>query len=72
VKVVWTIFWRKFDKLGDHWIKGRKSPFEANSTLLHLFLRIPNSPLLIATSPWAQFDASSTENQNGGRETGRT
>jgi len=61
--------WWKCDKLSDHWIKGCKSPLEANSTLLRLFLRIPKSPLLIATLPCAQFDASSTRNQNGGRET---
>jgi len=30
---------------------------------------MPKSPLLIATSPCAQIDESSAENQNGGRET---
>jgi len=59
------MFWWECDKLGDHWIKGRKSPLEANSTLLRLVLRVPKSPLLIATSPCAQFDPSSTGNQNG-------
>jgi len=52
--------------------KGRKSPLAANSALLHLSLRMPMSPLLIATSPCTQFDASSTGNQNGGRETWNT
>jgi len=73
VKVVWMISWWKCDKLiVDHWIKGRESPLETNSTLLHLFLRISKSPPLIATAPCAQFDASSTWNQNGWRETGNT
>jgi len=74
VKVVWMIFWWKCDKFGDRWIRVRKSPkspLEANSTLLRLFLSMPKSPLLIATSPCAQFDASSTGNQNVGRETGK-
>jgi len=70
VKAVWMICWWKFDKLGDQWVKGRKSPSEANSTSLHLLLRLPKSPLLILfISPYAQFDTSSTGNWNGGRET---
>jgi len=28
VKVVWMIFWWKYDKLGDYWIKGRESPLK--------------------------------------------
>jgi len=39
----------------------KKSTLEVNSTLLRLFLRMPKSPLLIATSPCAQFDASQPE-----------
>jgi len=69
VKVVWMIFWWKYDKLCDHWIKGRKSPLEANSTLLRLFLRMPKSPLLIAT---CTIYTNSTGNQIGRRETGNT
>jgi len=71
---VWMICWWKCDKYGDHWIKERKSPLEANSTLMRSFLRMPMSPrLLIATPLWsAQFDASSTGNQNGRRKTGYT
>jgi len=45
----------------------------ANSKLLHLVLRMPKSPLLVATStPCAKFDPRSTENQNSGLEAGST
>jgi len=62
----------KCDKLGDHRIKLRKSSMGANLTLLNLFFRITNSPLLVATSPCAKIDLRSTGHQNGGRETGST
>jgi len=48
--VVWMIFRWKSVKLGDHWIKGHKSPSEANSTLLRLFLIMPKSSLMNADS----------------------
>jgi len=51
VKVRWMICSWKYNKLGDHRIKGRKSPLEANSTLLRLFLRMPKSSLLIEHRP---------------------
>jgi len=34
---------------------------EANATLLRLFMRMPKSPLLVATSDYTQFDPLSTE-----------
>jgi len=55
------IFWHKFDKFSDHWIKGRKSPLEAHIQRCCICFWGCRShvPLLIATSPRAQFDPSS-------------
>jgi hypothetical protein len=71
-EVGWMISWSKCDILGYHWIKERKSPMGANTTLHRLFLRTPKSPLLVTTSHCAKFNPFSTGNQNSGCETGNT